>query len=79
MTMYLMLIENDDRNVRVLREYANVDEWLRRWRTWKMTDMHAEPTMPADSEETALYWWVEWLLMNQGVTDGPTIPRILIF
>lgn len=66
MTMYLMLIENDGTNVKVLKEYAGVEEWLKRWRIWRMVGMHGEPTMPNDSEESALFWWIEWLLMDQG-------------
>lgn len=66
MTMYLMLIENDGRNVRVLEGYAKVGEWLRRWRVWRMVNVHEGQSMPPDSEEVGLYWWVEWLLMDQG-------------
>ncbi|KAG9033745.1 hypothetical protein FRB95_014432 [Tulasnella sp. JGI-2019a] len=66
MTIYLMLIENDGRNVRILKDFANVEEWLDRWRNWKMVKMHSETSrMPEDSEEVSLYWWVEWLLMTQ--------------
>lgn len=66
MTMYIMLVENDGRNVGVLRGYAGVEAWLERYRCWRMIKMHSETSrMPEECEETSLFWWVEWLLMDR--------------
>ncbi|KAG8862798.1 hypothetical protein FRB96_000808 [Tulasnella sp. 330] len=82
MTMYIMLIENDGRNVGVLKDYAGVEAWLDRYRSWRMIKMHSETSrMPEDSDETSLFWWVEWLLMdpNKCVMEQDDLRRQMIW
>lgn len=61
MTIYLMLMEDDGRNAAILNGYADLRTWLTRYRTLRLVNQHYETTMPEDAEETALFWWVEWL------------------
>ncbi|KAJ4490339.1 hypothetical protein J3R30DRAFT_3420961 [Lentinula aciculospora] len=67
--IYLMVVENEGNNVRQLREYAHIDEWLREF--W--FDEHGASgawrsiqrgLWPDHSEITCLAMWLYWFLLK---------------
>lgn len=70
---YLMVLESDGRNEQQLREYAQMDQWLKEF--WFAPDgasgaMHTVKTVdrwPEDSERISLALWLFWFLLKPGI------------
>ncbi|KAG0706198.1 hypothetical protein DFH29DRAFT_980491 [Suillus ampliporus] len=66
---YLMMLENDGKNVRQLREYAGMEQWLMEY--WFDDDgaslaskALSEDDWPLDNEHNSLAMWLFWLLLR---------------
>ncbi len=68
---YLMMLENDGRNEKQLREYAKVDQWLKEFwfdpygSSLAMGSVRAD-AWPDNHERTSLAMWLFWLLLRPG-------------
>ena len=68
---YLMMLENDGRNERQLRDYAKVDEWLKEFwfdphgASLAMGSVRAD-AWPDNHERMSLAMWLFWLLLRPG-------------
>ena len=71
-TAYLMMLENDGKNERQLREYARMDAWLR---TYLLDENGASLVRSAvrrdqwpvgNDERIALAMWLFWMLLRPG-------------
>ncbi|KAH8079828.1 hypothetical protein BXZ70DRAFT_901552 [Cristinia sonorae] len=66
---YLMMLENDGKNERQLREYAGIDAWLKQFwfdKTGSSRVMYAirKDEWPANHENVSLGMWLFWLLLR---------------
>ncbi|KAG9047166.1 hypothetical protein FS837_002900 [Tulasnella sp. UAMH 9824] len=64
MTMYLMFIESDGENAKVLLRYANIMEYLEQFKQNRLCKMRLRPDMPEESEENALWLWLCWFTFD---------------
>lgn len=64
MTMYLMFIESDGENAKVLLRYANIMEYLDQFKQNRLCKMRLRPEMPEESEEIALWLWLSWFTLD---------------
>ncbi|KZT03281.1 uncharacterized protein LAESUDRAFT_738329 [Laetiporus sulphureus 93-53] len=77
---YLMMLENDGRNERQLREYARIDEWLKEFLFHQSgaSLIQLSVTLDAwpsgDDERTSLAMWLFWMLLRPDdyMTDEST-------
>jgi hypothetical protein len=70
-TAYLMMLENDGKNERQLREYARLDRWLRKF--WFAEDGAScaqiairDNAWPPNNDLSALTMWLFWFLLRPG-------------
>ncbi|KAH7927562.1 hypothetical protein BV22DRAFT_1006674 [Leucogyrophana mollusca] len=66
---YLMMLENDGKNERQLREYARMEAWL--WEYWfsdngasLTAQMIRQDSWPPDNEINSLAMWLFWFLLK---------------
>ncbi|KAG8956606.1 hypothetical protein FRC04_000084 [Tulasnella sp. 424] len=64
MTTFLMFLESDGRNAIQLIQYAQVHNWINQYYEFRLTTIHREPTMPAETDEASLAMWIAWLLTD---------------
>ncbi|KAG8929120.1 hypothetical protein FRC01_004854 [Tulasnella sp. 417] len=64
MTMYLMFIESDGGNAKLLLRYANVMGYLDQFKQNRLANMRLRPDMPEESEENALWLWLCWFTLD---------------
>ncbi|KAG8961278.1 hypothetical protein FRC00_012774 [Tulasnella sp. 408] len=64
MTAFLMLLESDGRNAMQLIQYAQLHSWINQYYQFRLTKIHHEPSMPAESDEASLAMWIAWLLTD---------------
>ena len=76
-TVYVMMLENDGRNERQLREYAHMDAWLRDY--WFDPSgasgariAIASNQWPRNTELSAVAMWLFWFLLRPG-EPSPTL------
>lgn len=69
---YLMMLENDGKNVKQLREYAGMEQWLMEY--WFDDDGASLPSKvlsedgwPLDNEHNSLAMWLFWFLVRPGM------------
>ena len=67
MTMYLMFIESDALNARLLFRYARVQDHVAKYKRYRLEPAHQNPEMPAEKEETALFLWLNWFSLDYGM------------
>ena len=66
---YFMILENEGKNERQLREYANMDQWLREYwfheagASGAMECLREERWLP-DTQETSLAMWILWFMLR---------------
>jgi hypothetical protein len=68
---YLMMLENDGKNERQLREYAQIDTWLRQYWFDDFGASLAKSAIglgqwPSNTQESALAMWLFWFLVKPG-------------
>jgi hypothetical protein len=70
-TAYLMMLENDGKNERQLREYARLDRWLRKF--WFAEDGAScaqiairDNAWPPNNDLSAVTMWLFWFLLRPG-------------
>lgn len=70
-TAYLMMLENDGKNERQLREYARLDRWLRNF--WFAEDGAScaqiairDNAWPPNNDLSAVTMWLFWFLLRPG-------------
>ncbi|OCH92524.1 hypothetical protein OBBRIDRAFT_791118 [Obba rivulosa] len=68
-TVYLMMLENDDRNEKQLRDYAHMDQWLKDFLFHEagaslMRANVADGHWPPSDERTSLAIWMFWFLLR---------------
>ena len=68
---YLMMLENDGKNERQLREYAGIDGWLKDF--WfdangasRVVSSVSRDEWPSNHENMCLGMWLFWLLLRPG-------------
>ncbi|KAG8935020.1 hypothetical protein FRC01_010525 [Tulasnella sp. 417] len=64
MTAFLMLLESDGRNAIQLIRYAQLHSWINQYCQLRLTKIHREPSMPAETDEASLAMWIAWLLTD---------------
>lgn len=64
MTAFLMLLESDGRNAIQLIQYAQLHSWINQYYQIRLTKIHREPSMPAETDEASLAMWIAWLLTD---------------
>lgn len=80
---YLMMLENDGRNERQLREYAKIDEWLKEFwfdplgSSLAMGNVKADH-WPDNHERISLAMWLFWLLLRPGEYSA-SIRNLIMF
>ncbi|KAF4586280.1 hypothetical protein EYR38_010555 [Pleurotus pulmonarius] len=68
-TAYLMMLENDGKNERQLRDYAQIDVWLREFWFDDHGASFAKSSIrmdqwPPNNDKTSLGMWLFWFLLN---------------
>jgi hypothetical protein len=78
---YIMMLENDGKNEKQLREYAGIDEWL--YKFWIHRDGASmawyaikQDHWPQDNERNALAMWLFWFLLRPGTFRIPSLNLI---
>jgi hypothetical protein len=67
-----MMLENDGKNLRQLREYAKIDDWLKEYwfddhgASWAKMAIRVDQ-WPSDSGQTSLAMWLFWFLLKPGL------------
>lgn len=64
MTLYLMFIESDGGNARLLLRYANVMQYLDQFKQNWLCNKRYRPEMPEEGEELALWLWLCWFTLD---------------
>jgi hypothetical protein len=72
---YLMMLENDGKNDKQLREYAGMEQWLMEyWFDDKGASLASktlsEDQWPLDNEHNSLAMWLFWLFLKPGTSYG---------
>jgi len=74
-----MILENDGKNVKQLREYAGMEQWLMEY--WCDDDgaslaakALAVDGWPLDNEQNSLAMWLFWLLLRPGMPCASSLP-----
>ena len=72
---YLMMLENEGKNEKQLREYAGVEGWLREYWFTEKGASRAIPFLNTDrwlpeSPEVALAMWLFWFLLRPGISTS---------
>jgi len=76
-TTYIMCLENEEKNFQQLREYAQIDDWLREYwtgdngasgvqQTVKLSDKD-DSRWPNDHAANALAMWIFWFVLQPGL------------
>lgn len=86
-TLYLMLLEDEGRNMRHMREWARLHEWLRKYwsKVIRSDDNDSLRTTPSwgkdwagDTEQNALAMWLFWFLLDPSQnTDDSVMSAVL--
>jgi hypothetical protein len=69
---YLMILENDGKNIKQLRDYAGMEQWLMEY--WFDDDgaslaskVLSEDGWPLENEHNSLAMWLFWFLLRPGM------------
>lgn len=81
--MYLLMLENEGKNERQMREYAGIDDWLQEY--WfsesgasAARDCILRDQWPPDNEQNSLAMWLFWFLLRPGLRHLCLCEYILI-
>lgn len=65
-TAYLMILENDGRNIAHLDEYANLYDFVDRFVRVRLAHDKVDTGWPKESPSNALAVWLLWMMTDNG-------------